>query len=131
MTWFYYRPINPHFFYGSPNFWDKVVLTKFISGCRMVWDLICDTSWFYKLKTEKVTGCRKSAILPNWCCLLSITVLFTHPCLNDKYGILLASILFCHWGCFQLLSLNEIKRYKCQNIWRFSSFYKNIYPSSF
>ena len=26
------------------DFWDKVVLTKFISGCRMVWDLICDAS---------------------------------------------------------------------------------------
>ena len=30
-----------NFIYGSPYFWDKVVLTKFISGCRMVWDLIC------------------------------------------------------------------------------------------
>ena len=41
--------------------------------------LICGTSWFYKSKTEKVIGGRKSSILPNWCCLLSITVLFTHP----------------------------------------------------
>ena len=72
------------FNYGSPYFWDKVVLTKFISGCRMVWDLICGTSWFYKSKTEKVTGGGKSAILPNWCCLLSITVLFTHPCHNHN-----------------------------------------------
>ena len=67
------------FNYGSPYFWDKVVLTKFISGCRMVWDLIFGTSWFYKLKTEKVTGGGMSAILPNWFCLLSITVLFTQP----------------------------------------------------
>ena len=29
------------FNYESPYFWDKVLLTKFISGCRMVWDLIC------------------------------------------------------------------------------------------
>ena len=68
-----------NFNYGSPYFWDKVSLTKFISGCRMVWDLICGISCFYKSKTEKVTGGGKSAILPNWCCLLSITVLFTHP----------------------------------------------------
>ena len=67
------------FNYGSPYFWGKVVLPKLISGCRMVWDLICGTSWFYKSKTEKVTGGGKSAILPNWCCLLCITVLFTHP----------------------------------------------------
>ena len=73
-----------NFNYGSPYFWDKVVLTKFISGCRMVWDLICGTSWFYKSKTEKVTGGRKSAILPNWCCLLSITVLFTNPWISGK-----------------------------------------------
>ena len=70
-----------NFYYGSPYFWGKVVLTKFISGCRMVWDLICGTSWFYKSKTEKVTVGGMSAILPNWCCLLSITVLFTQPCL--------------------------------------------------
>ena len=70
------------FNYGSPYFWDKVVLTKVISSCRMVWDLICGTSWFYKSKTEKVTGGRMSAILPNWCCLLSITELFTHPWYN-------------------------------------------------
>ena len=70
------------FNYGSPYFWDKVVSTKFISGCRMVWDLICGTSW--SQKTEKVTGGRKFAILPNWSCLLSITVLFTHPCFEPK-----------------------------------------------
>jgi hypothetical protein len=57
------------FNYGSSYFWDKVVLTKFISVCRMVWDLICGTSWSYKSKTEKVTGGEKSAILPNWWCL--------------------------------------------------------------
>ena len=68
------------FDYGSPYFWDKVVLTKFISGCRMVWDLICGTSWSYKSRTEKVTAGRKSAILPNWCCLLFITVLSGYPC---------------------------------------------------
>ena len=67
------------FNYGSPYFWDKVVLTKLISGCHMVWDLICGTSWFYKSKTEKVTGGRMSAILPNWCCLLFITVLSGYP----------------------------------------------------
>ena len=59
------------FNYWSPYFWDKNMLTKFISGCRMVWDLICGTSWFYKSKTEKVTGDGKSAILSNCCCLLS------------------------------------------------------------
>ena len=68
---FYYRPINAHI--------DKVVLTKFIIGCRIVWDLICGTLWFFNSITENATGGRKSAILPNWCCLLSITVLFTQP----------------------------------------------------
>ena len=94
------------FNYGSPYFWDKVVLTKFISGCRMVWDLICGTSWFYKSKTEKVTGGGMSAILPNWCCLLSITVLFTHPCYKVKknhYDIM-RYIFFCEQhseGCLK------------------------------
>ena len=46
-----------------------------------VWDLICGTSWSYKSRTEKVTAGRKSAILPNWCCLLFITVLSGYPCL--------------------------------------------------
>ena len=68
------------FNYESPSpFWDKIVLTKFINGCPMDWDLISGTSWFYKSKTEKVTGGGKSAILSNWCCLLCISVLFTHP----------------------------------------------------
>ena len=40
----------------------------------MVRDLICGAS-----KTEKVTEGRKSAILPNCCCLLVITVLFDPP----------------------------------------------------
>ena len=35
------------------GFWDKVLLTKFISGCHMVWDLICGTSWFFKGKNWK------------------------------------------------------------------------------
>ena len=74
------------FNYGSPYFWNKVVLTKFISLCQMVWDLTCGTSWFYKSKTGKVTGGWKSAILPNWCCLLSSTVLFTHPWDGKKIG---------------------------------------------
>ena len=43
----------------------------------MVSNLICGTSWVFKSKTEKVTGGRKSAILTNCCCLLSITVLST------------------------------------------------------
>ena len=92
------------FNYGSPYFWDKVVLTKFISGCHMVWDLICGTSWFYKSKTEKVTGGGMSAILPNWCCLLSITVPFTHPWLYLNQFWLhycrLRTILDVHQPCF-------------------------------
>ena len=56
-----------------------------LHGCRIVWDLICGTSWLYSSKTEKVTRGGKSAILPNWCCLLFITVLFTHPCNYVKY----------------------------------------------
>ena len=38
----------------------------------MVWDLICGTSRSYKTKTGNVTRAGISAILPNWCCLLSI-----------------------------------------------------------
>ena len=72
------------FNYGSPDFWDKVVLTKFISECRMVWYLICGTSWSYKSRTEKVTAGRKSAILPNWCCLLFITMLSDYPWMIQK-----------------------------------------------
>ena len=34
------------------------------SAACMVWDLTCGTSWFYKSKTENVTGGRKSDILP-------------------------------------------------------------------
>ena len=70
------------FNYGSPYFWDKVVLIKFISGCRVVWDLISGTSWPYKSRTEKVIAGKKSAILPNWCCLLFITVMSGYPCLE-------------------------------------------------
>ena len=58
------------FNYGSTYFSKKVVLTKFISGCRMVWDFICGTSW--------------SAVLPNWCCLLFITVLSGYPCFTPQ-----------------------------------------------
>ena len=35
------------FNHGSPYFWHKVVLPKFISGCRM--DLICGTSWLKRI----------------------------------------------------------------------------------
>ena len=69
------------FNYGSPHF---VVLSKFISLCCMVWDLICGTSWFYKSKTGKVTGGGKSTILPNCCYLLSITVLSTPRANRNK-----------------------------------------------
>ena len=87
------------FNYGSPYFWHKVVLTKFISGCRMVWDLIWCASLFYKSKTEKVTEGRKSAILPNCCCLLFKTVLSDPPCFQSlskvgKYK------LICSWVWF-------------------------------
>ena len=80
------------FNYGSPYLWDKVVLTKFISGCRMVWNLLCGTSWPYKSRTEKVTAGRKSAILPNWCCLLFITVLSGYPWSYFQLAKLLRSI---------------------------------------
>ena len=76
----------------SLYFLDKAVLTKFISGCRMVWDLICGASWFYKSKTEKVTGGRKSAILPNCCCLLFMTVLSDPPWPNIR----LSKTTLCH-----------------------------------
>ena len=41
----------------------EIKLTKSVGGAWT--DLICATSWFYKSKTEKVTGGGKSAILPN------------------------------------------------------------------
>ena len=46
---------------------NKVVLTKFISGC------------FYKSKNEEAKRGGKFAILPTLCCQLSITVVSTPP----------------------------------------------------
>ena len=45
----------------SQYFWDKFVLTKFISGCRMVWDLIFGTSWF---KIQKLKKLQEAECLP-------------------------------------------------------------------
>ena len=42
---------------------------------------------FFKSKTEKVTGGRKSIILPNCCCLFSITVLSTPPWSKAKTNL--------------------------------------------
>ena len=68
------------FNYGSPYFWDKVVLTKFISGCPMDWDLISGTSWFYKSKTEKVQEAESLPFCPTDAAFfVHISVLFTHP----------------------------------------------------
>ena len=38
---------------GSDIFFNRVVVTKFIEGCRMVWDLIWGISCFFKSKTEE------------------------------------------------------------------------------
>ena len=38
------------FNYGSPYFWEKFELAKFISECRIAWDLICGTFISQKLK---------------------------------------------------------------------------------
>ena len=67
------------FNYGFTHFSNKLVLSKFISVCRMFWDLIWDTSPFYKPKTEEVKRGGKSAIWSNWCFQLSITVASTPP----------------------------------------------------
>ena len=53
--------------------------------CRMAWDLIWDTSCFYKSKTEEVKRGGKSAIQPSWCCLLIITVVSTPPSSMRRY----------------------------------------------
>ena len=99
------------FNYGSPYFWDKVVLTKFISGCRMIWDLICGTSWSYKSRTEKVTAGRKSAILPNWCCLLFITVLSGYPWPLLKW-LCTDSVFYINWSKVDFL-LNKTEKPSC------------------
>ena len=67
------------FNYWSTSFSNKVVLTKFISACRMIGALIWCTPSFYKSKTKKVKRGGKSAIWPNWCCQQSITILSTPP----------------------------------------------------
>ena len=68
------------FNYGSTYFLNKVALTKFINVCRMVVDLICGTSCFYKSKTEEAKKGGKSAIHPILCCCpLAITVVSTAP----------------------------------------------------
>ena len=75
----------------------------------IVLELCCDSfrpcppySWSYKSRTEKVTASRKSAILPNWCCLLFITMLSGYPCfyLVIVWSNLLASnhIIGWSWG---------------------------------
>ena len=67
------------FNYGSTCFSNEIVLTKFISVCRMVWDLIWGASSFYKSKTKIVKRGGNSAIWPKWSCQQSIIVLFTPP----------------------------------------------------
>ena len=67
------------FNYGFTHFWNKVVLTKFINVCRMVWDLIWGTSCFYKSKTEEAKRWGKSAVQPILCCPPAITVVSTAP----------------------------------------------------
>ena len=58
-----------------------------------IWFMV-QTSWSYKSRTEKVTVGRKSAILPNWCCLLLITVLSDYPCFKPKVMFLKISKIF-------------------------------------
>ena len=55
-------------------------------------------SWFYKSKTEKVAEGRKSAILPNCCCLLFITVLFDPPWATPMSCKWFASSRICSEG---------------------------------
>ena len=66
---------------GPHIFQIKVASPKFIIGCHMVWDAIWGTSCFYKSKIEEAKWGGKSAILPNWFCRQSITVLSTTQCL--------------------------------------------------
>ena len=89
------------------------MLTKFISGCRMVWDLICGTSRLFKSKTEKVTAGGKSAILPNWCCLLFIIVLSGYPCKKRKKIVSRLFLLLYLWKL--VLVAWKIKVFNCQH----------------
>ena len=56
--------------YGSTHFKNKVVLTKFINPCRMVWDSIWGTSCVYESKIEEAKRGGKSAIWLILCCQL-------------------------------------------------------------
>ena len=67
------------FNYGSTYFLNKVVLTKYINVCRMIWDLIWGTSCFYKSNTEEAKRGGKSVIQPILCCQLSMTMVSTTP----------------------------------------------------
>ena len=67
------------FNYGSKYLLNKVVLTKFINVCRMVWDLIWGVSCLYQSKIEEAKRGGKPAIWPILCCRQSIIVVSTPP----------------------------------------------------
>ena len=76
-------------FMGSHCFSNKVVLTKFISTCRMIWDLIWGIHQVFI--SQKVKREVKSAIWCYWCCQQSITVLSTPPT---------SMTYICHMGVY-------------------------------
>ena len=87
--------------YGSTHFKNKVVLTKFINPCRMVWDSIWGTSFFYESKSDEAKRGGMSAIWPILCCRLFITVqwyssiLHGMPLFLRKFYLLILKIKMC------------------------------------
>ena len=71
----------PNWYQSKSDYMDRarVVLTKFISVCRMVWYWIWGILCLFKSETENVIKERKSAICPNRCCRHFITVESTPP----------------------------------------------------
>jgi hypothetical protein len=55
---------------GPIIFLNRVVLTKLINPCPMVWDSIWDILGFYESKTKEGKRGEKSAIWPILCCRL-------------------------------------------------------------
>ena len=99
------------FYYGSTYFSNKVVLTKFVCVCRMVWGLIWGTSSFYESKIKKVKRGGKSVTWPNWFCRQSITVLSTPP-----FSMVIHNWSFQLHNPHKLSNRKHLMRNKTENI---------------
>ena len=107
-------------------FSNKVVLTKFFSLCRMVWDFIWGTSSFYTSKDKKkLKRGRKSAIQPNRQCRHSISPpIYTSILLVVSYGCLRQSNGSTFWILY-LISISVWASRENIHPWKQESNFKN------